>query len=123
MQDTMLMIYQSLKKSAAVTKKIAAIYNTPRAPDKDKNLFPRITMFEMLNNDSEYADDSAIMNTVIVRLDIWSKQNNLFELSKVVKETLETDFLMCRVELQSDMYESDTNIYHKPINVTLKMEV
>ena len=123
MQDTMLMIYQSLKKSAAVTKKIAAIYNNPRAPDKDKNLFPRITMFEMLNNDSEYADDSAIMNTVIVRLDIWSKQNNLFELSKAVKETLERDFLMCRVELQSDMYESDTNIYHKPINVTLKMEV
>lgn len=59
MQDTMLMIYQSLKKSAAVTKKIAAIYNNPRAPDKDKNLFPRITMFEMLNNDSEYADDSS----------------------------------------------------------------
>lgn len=123
MQDTMLMIYQSLKKSAAVTKKIAAIYNNPRAPDKDKNLFPRITMFEMLNNDSEYADDSAIMNTVIARLDIWSKQNNLFELSKAVKETLETDSLMCRVELQNDMYESDTNIYHKPINVTLKMEV
>ena len=92
MQDTMLMIYQSLKKSAAVKKKIAAIYNNPRAPDKDKNLFPRITMFEMLNNDSEYADDSAIMNTVIARLDIWSKQNNLFELSKAVKETLETDF-------------------------------
>ena len=117
------MIYQSLKKSAAVTKKIAAIYNNPRAPDKDKNLFPRITMFEMLNNDSEYADDSAIMNTVIARLDIWSKQNNLFELSKAVKETLETDFLIFFVELQNDMYESDTNIYHKPINVTLKMEV
>lgn len=123
MQDVLLMAYESLKTSAPVVKSIKGIYNNPRAPDKCKNLFPRLTMFEILNNDSEYADDKAIMNDVWIRIDIWSDKNNLFELSKMVKSALEEKFEMCRIEMQSDMYESDTNIYHKPINVKIKMEV
>ncbi|MGN0106928.1 MAG: hypothetical protein ACI4A5_04425 [Hominilimicola sp.] len=123
MQDVLLLAYKALKSSGIVVKNIKGIYNNPRAPDKDRNIFPRLTMFEMLNNDSEYADDKAIMNDVWIRIDIWSDKNNLFELSKMVKSALEENFEMCRVELQSDMYESDTNIYHKPINVKIKMEV
>lgn len=123
MQDVLLLAYKALKSSEVVVKNIKGIYNNPRAPDKERNVFPRLTMFEMLNNDSEYADDKAIMNDVWIRIDIWSDKNNLFELSKLVKSALEENFEMCRVELQSDMYESDTNIYHKPINVKIKMEV
>lgn len=123
MQDVLLLAYKALKSSEVVVKNIKGIYNNPRAPDKERNVFPRLTMFEMLNNDSEYADDKAIMNDVWIRIDIWSDKNNLFELSKMVKSALEENIEMCRVELQSDMYESDTNIYHKPINVKIKMEV
>lgn len=123
MQDVLLLAYKVLKASDAVTKSIKGIYNNPRAPDKDRDIFPRLTMFEMLNNNSEYADDNAVMNDVWIRVDIWSDKNNLFELSKDVKSVFEENFEMCRVEMQSDMYESDTNIYHKPINVKIKMEV
>ena len=80
-------------------------------------------MIEMLNNDSEFADDKSIMNDIYIRIDIWSRTNNLFELSDIVKSVLKETFEFCSVELQSDMYESDTNIYHKPINVRIKMEV
>lgn len=123
MQDVLLYIYKALKSAPDVVKNVKGIYNNPRAPDGAEKVFPRLTMFEMLNNDSEYADDKAIMNDIHIRIDIWSKINNLFELSDVVKTTLKENFEMCSVELQSDMHESDTNIYHKPINVRIKMEV
>ncbi len=123
MQDVLLLAYKALKASKPVIKNIKGIYNNPRAPDKDKKIFPRLTMFEMSNNDSEYADDEAVMNDVWIRIDIWSDRNNLFELSDIVKTALKENFEMCSVELQSDMHESDTNIYHKPINVKIKMEV
>lgn len=123
MQDVMLLIYKALKSSEVVKANVKGIYNNPRAPDKDNKVFPRITMFEMLRNDSEYADDNATMDETWVRIDIWSDKNNLFDLSKIVKSELEKSFEMCRVELQSDMYEDDTNIYHKPINVKVKLEV
>jgi hypothetical protein len=122
MQDVLLQVYKALKSSDAVTQNIKGIYNNPRAPDKDEKVFPRLTMFEMLNNDSEFADDTAIMNDVWIRIDIWSDKNDLFELSGIVKTVLKGNFEMCSVELQSDMYESDTNIYHKPINVKIRME-
>lgn len=121
MQDTLLLVYKALKTDDVVKSKIKGIYNNPRAPDEDKNIYPRLTMFEMLNRNTEFADDKALMNTVDIRIDIWSKQNNLFELSAAVQECIEGAFTMCSVELVSDMYESDTNIYHKPINVKIMM--
>lgn len=123
MQDILLLVYKALKSSDIVCENINGIYNNPRAPNNAEKVFPRLTMFEMLNNDSEFADDKAIMNDVWIRIDIWSEKNNLFKLSKIIKTVLEENFDMCRVELQSDMYESDKNIYHKPINVKIKMEV
>lgn len=123
MQDVLLLVYQALSASSSITKKVKGIYGEPRAPDKKKDLFPRITMFEILNTDAEAADDKAIMNDVRIRIDIWSKSNNLFELSAAVKSAIEEKFELCRVDLQSDMYEEDTGIYHKPINVRIKTEV
>ena len=121
MQDTLVLVYKALKADDTVSAKIKGIYNNPRAPDSARDTFPRLTMFEMLNRNTEYADDKALMNTVDIRIDIWSKKNNLFELSAAVKECVEGAFTMCSVELVSDMYESDTNIYHKPINVKIMM--
>ncbi len=121
MTDIMLMVYKALNGSEDVKTNIKGIYNNPRAPD-DK-VFPRLTMYEMLNSDSQFADDSATMNDIWIRIDIWSDKNNLFNLSNVVKSAIEQNFELCSVEMQSDMYEDDTNIYHKPINVKIKAEV
>lgn len=121
MQDTLVLVYKALKADDVVKEKIKGIYNNPRAPDSARDTFPRLTMFEMLNRNTEYADDKALMNTVDIRIDIWSRKNNLFELSAAVKECIEGAFTMCSVELVSDMYEDDTNIYHKPINVKIMM--
>ena len=120
MQDTTVLIYKALCADTVVKEKFKGIYNNPRAPDKQRNIFPYLTMFEMLNRNTEFADDKALMNTVNIRIDIWSDRNNLFELSAEVQRCIESTFAMCSVELQSDMYEEDTNIYHKPINVTIK---
>lgn len=116
-------MYKALKLSPAVTEKINGIYNNPRAPDSAKKIFPRITMFEIGRSDADAADDAAFFDETIIRIDIWSKINNLYELSAEVKRAIEKNFELCRVDLQADMYESDTNIYHKPINVKIKMEV
>lgn len=121
MQDTLVLVYKALMADDVVREKIKCIYNNPRAPDKEKDIFPRLTMYEMLNRNSEFADDKALMNTVDIRIDIWSKKNNLFELSAAVQECIEGAFAMCSVEMASDIYESDTNIYHKPINIRVMM--
>lgn len=123
MQDVLLKVYKILASSKDVTQKIKGIYNNPRAPDKAKEIFPRLTMFEMLNTDADCADNKPFFNDVRIRIDIWSKKNDLFELSAAVKTVIETNFELCRVELQNDMYEEDINIYHKPINVRIKTEV
>ncbi len=123
MQDVLLKVYKVLTGSKHVTQKIKGIYNNPRAPDKCRETFPRITMFEILNTDADAADDKVIMNDVRIRIDIWSKSNNLFELSAAVKAEIEKNFELCRVDLQSDMYEDDSHIYHKPINIRIKTEV
>lgn len=123
MQDVLLKVYKVLTSSKHITQKIKGIYNNPRAPDKSRDIFPRLTMFEILNTDAEAADDKAFMNDARIRIDIWSKSNNLFELSAAIKTEIEKNFELCRVDLQSDMYEVDTHIYHKPINVRIKTEV
>ncbi len=123
MQDVLLTVYKALKASSSVTQQFNAIYNNPRAPDKARDIFPRLTMFEILRTNAEAADNAAFFAEVRIRVDIWSKKNNLFELSAAVKEAIEGNFEMCRVDLQSDIYESDTQIYHKPVNIIIKTEV
>lgn len=124
MQDVMLAIYKAVKNSEAA-EMFAGIYNNRKAPDD--TVWPRLTMFEVRVSDGTYADDRPLTTLTYARLDIWSKQNNLFELSKAVKKAIEDAFDMCKVELKQDMYEEtesgrDTGIYHKPIDVTIRTE-
>lgn len=97
------------------------IYDKPVAPFT--NELPRITMFEVLNSDEVFADDVPHFSDVNVRIDVWTdKHSDIQKISKKVKEVLFTKFEACRIQLEGTLYEQDTKIYHKPINVFLLLE-
>lgn len=114
MRDVMQMIYYLLQEGGI---SVTQIYNNPVAPQKAK--LPYITMFEVLNTDDVYADDIAQMSKVVARVDVWSNINNIYSIAKQIKNVLLSNLEFCRVELGSDMYEQDTKIYHKPIDITI----
>ena len=129
MQDVMLLIYTALKNDTTLMnllggvntkKKWHRIYNGSVAPNSDE--FPRVTMFEVLNNDDEFADDFAECSEVVARIDVWSECNNIFEIAKQIKKVLKSAFLLCDISFNADMYEEDTKVYHKPINVEIKID-
>ncbi|MEG6613764.1 hypothetical protein V6C42_12990 [Pseudoclostridium thermosuccinogenes] len=105
-------------------KKWQRIYNSPVAPIA--NEFPRVTMFEVVNDDAEPADDEPQYSDVNIRVDVWIKDiRNLFSICKRIKQVLKSNFSMCIVRLESTMYEREETgetIYHKPINVYLLLE-
>ena len=96
------------------------IYNDNVAPNADE--FPRITLFEVVNTDEAAADDKATMSDVNVRVDIWTKDNTtLFDITNGVKKVLEQN-LLCTVKLGAKIYEKETEIYHKVVEVFLLLE-
>ncbi len=120
MQDAMLLVYRALKNDQALNAKVNGIYNDQTTPDE--NVFPRITMFEILNRDSDYADDAPQYSIVDLRIDVWSKTNNLFDIAREVKRVLLSEFPICKVNLKNDLYEKDVQIHHKPIDIKIKIE-
>jgi len=133
MQDAAALVYKALNADveliALLGGKVPAngwqrIYNSPVAPKVDE--FPRVTLFEVVNDDAESADDEPQYSDVNIRIDIWLKDiRNLFPVCKRIKQVLKNNFSTCTVQLESTMYEkSETGevIYHKPINVYLLLE-
>ena len=133
MQDAATLVYRALNADTQLltllgekvpTKKWQRIYNSPVAPIADE--YPRVTMFEVINDDAESADDEPQYSDVNVRIDVWLTDiRDLFNICKRIKKVLKTGFSMCTVRLESTMYEkSETGktIYHKPINVYLLLE-
>lgn len=133
MQDAATLIYRildadnqliTLLGGKIVNKGWQRIYNSPVAPNADE--FPRITLFEVVNDDAEPADDEPQYSDVNIRIDIWLKDvRNLFPICKRIKKILKDNFSTCAVRLESTMYErTEINeiIYHKPINIYLLLE-
>jgi len=133
MQDATTLVYKALDADTQLltllggkvpTKKWQRIYNSPVAPIADE--FPRVTMFEVMNDDAEPADDEPQYSDINIRIDVWLKDiRNLFTICKRIKQVLKNNFSTCTVRLESTMYEkSETGetIYHKPINVYLLLE-
>lgn len=133
MQDAASLVYRALNTDAELITllggKVASkgwqrIYNSPVAPKQDE--FPRMTMFEVINDDAEPGDDEPQYSDVNIRIDVWLKDiRNLFPICKRIKEVLKNNFSMCAVRLESTMYErleTAEVIYHKPINVYLLLE-
>lgn len=133
MQDAAALVYKALNSDAELitllggkvpAKKWQRIYNSPVAQYADE--FPRVTMFEVINDDTEPADDEPQYSDVNIRIDVWLKDiRNLFPICKRIKQVLKDAFSMCRVQLESTMYEKQETgetIYHKPINIYLLLE-
>lgn len=125
--DVMQMIYSALSNDKKLLQllggkdeKYRRIYNNPVSPYEDE--FPRITMFEVMRQDVEWADDRPQAVQVTARIDIWTKKNTLYKITKQVRSILLSCFLRCEVSPGSDMiedYEKETRIYHKPIDVEI----
>lgn len=97
------------------------IYQTPNAPYPEE--MPRITMFEVINDDAVSADNRPLFSDVNIRIDIWLKEyQNLYAITKRVKKLIVDNFGMCRVQIIETLFETDIKVYHKPINVYLLLE-
>lgn len=126
MKDEMLLIYKALKNDSSFmalmggkTAKFMRIYNNPVCPSD--NEFPRATMIETLVQDSDFYDNEAEFNYCHVRIDFWHNKNALRDAMARAKEVLEKTFDMISISFGADMYENDTGIYHKQLEIELKL--
>lgn len=132
MQDAVNLVYQALKSNQTLMdllggeqtvkkQKWKRIYDKPKAPYTEE--LPRITMFEVISTDDVFADDEPEYSDVNVRIDIWlDSTKNLHDIVKQVKKTLNSITETYRIVIESTMYEDNTGIYHKPIDVYLFLE-
>jgi hypothetical protein len=130
MQDATTLVYQALDPDAQLiillggkdsVKGWNRIYNDPVAPNA--NEYPRITMFEVVNDDANPADDEPQDSDVNIRIDHWTKDSStIYSVCKQIKKILKAAFNACIIQLGETIYESDTKVYHKPINVYLLLE-
>lgn len=129
MIDAETLVYQTLNSDETLLnlmggidteKEQFRIYNSPKSLNTDE--YPRITLFEVVNTDEAAADDESTMSDVNVRVDIWTKdETTLFDITNRVKKVLKT-ILLCTVKLGAKIYEADTGVYHKVIEVYLLLE-
>lgn len=97
------------------------IYNDPVAPDA--NEYPRLTMFEVLNEDANPGDDEPQDSDVNIRLDLWTKDiSAIHPVCKQIKKVLKSTFSACIIRLEETIPEEKPKVYHKPINVFLLLE-
>ncbi len=130
MQDAVNLVYTPLHSDAPLITLLGGrdpekcwdrVYDGPTNPQEDE--FPRITMFEVLNEDAVPADDKFECSDVNVRIDFWTKdKRDIHPVCKRIKKVLGDTFMDCIIRPESTMYETDTGVYHKPINVFLLLE-
>lgn len=133
MQDAATLVYQALKNDAVLLALLGGkvevsikevwsrIYNSQVAPNADE--YPRLTMFEMTNEDANPADDEPQDSESIIRVDVWLKDNSImFDVCKQAKKTIKAAFPLCSVRIYNIGYESGTEVYHKQLEINLLLE-
>lgn len=130
MKDATTLVYQALNPDTQLITLLSErvpskgwnrIYNDPVAPDADE--YPRITMFEVLNDDANPADDDPQDSDVNIRLDYWTKDSSTIHLvCKQIKKVINSTFNACIIQLEETSFDDDTKVYHKPINIYLLLE-
>lgn len=130
--DAVSLVYQALSNNETLinllggrknvkNQKWQRVYDKPKAPYTEE--LPRITMFEVINTDDVFADDEPEYSDINVRIDLWlNNHNDLYVITKKIKKTLRTIDDVYRIVIGSTLYENDTGIYHKPIDVYLFLE-
>jgi hypothetical protein len=102
---------------------IALLKNEPRvyavkAPNADE--YPRISFFEITNHDANHADDKAYSARMLYQVDVWSKGNPdpvAVEVDRVLKS-----IGFARVG-GADLYEDDTQVFHRALRYGILKEV
>lgn len=74
--------------------------------------YPRITFFEVVNQDEEFADDEVLSSLVSVQIDVWSK-GSTSAISKEIDRIMKSEGW--RRTSGPDFYEDDTKVYHKAL--------
>ncbi|ASA25421.1 tail completion protein gp17 [Paenibacillus donghaensis] len=81
-------------------------------PEDYAEQFPRITFFEMINNDNRYAEDAADSSEIHFQVDVWHK-------AATAALGTEVDIAMKASGFArysgADLFEEDTKIYHKAL--------
>lgn len=87
------------------------IYPSEQAPIAKE--YPRITMFEVNNSDSDdYADDTCLSSEAIVQINVWAKSSSLrAQIAGLVDDTMKA--LEWSRGSAPDFYEPDIEVYHK----------
>jgi len=73
---------------------------------------PRITLFEMVNADNWFADDTAYASKIHIQVDVWSKESTTAIAAEVDKTMKSIGF---QRYASADLYENDTKIFHKAL--------
>jgi len=130
MQDAATLVYQALDADSQLITLLGGkvpvdgwsrIYNSQLAPNAKE--YPRLTMFEVANDDANPADDEPQDSDVVIRIDVWVKdESSLFGICKQAKKVLLNTFGACTVSIQNIGYESDTQVHHKQIEINLLLE-
>ena len=130
MQDAVTLVYKALNADTQLINLLGGrvpskgwnrIYNDPMAPDAKE--YPRVTMFEVVNDDANAADDEPQDSDVNIRIDYWTKDNStIYPVCRRIKQILNNTFNACSIQLEATMPDSETQVYHKPINVYLLLE-
>lgn len=86
-------------------------------PSTSKNTFPYITFFEVSNSETESADDEEYADDIEIQVDIWQKGGSTIPIAREVQRILrKLGFIH---NAMPDMYEPDTQIFHKAIRFTI----
>lgn len=130
MQDATSLVYQALIADttllALLGGKVPAkgwnrIYNSQISEHAEE--YPRMTMFEVMNEDANSADDEPQDSDVIVRVDLWSKDEPpMFGICKQAKKAIKTAITACNVSIRTIGYETDTKVCHKQLEINSLLE-
>ncbi len=72
-----------------------------------------ITLFELTNFDSAWADDTALTAEVHLQVDVWVKEASTSAIAAEVDKTMKA--LGFKRTGSADLYEDDTKIFHKAL--------
>ena len=104
---------QILKKLEEISNVEVFYFYPQKWTNLDKN--PAISYYEIDNSVSSKADDNEYSSNIAIQIDIWAKSS-----SKCSKLAIEVNSKMEELEFERtlavDLFEQETNIYHKTIS-------
>lgn len=106
-------VFAALKANAALITLLGSGIRISKTQAPNTDVFPRITLFEISNEDSLYLDDAAYASEIGLQIDIWQMTENTFPIAAQVDLTMKS-LRFKRIGSQ-DLFEEDTKVFHKAL--------